>query len=553
MRLVVTTAGLSRALPKDDSRAATVCPPAKLRAWAIVAAALILNSVAPGHAGDNNSSGPIDLLQRYPTTLTVGDTAPEHARPWQFSTADMFQLSHFSLDAAQNLRIQAGPSDLGIGYCRDGAVWALVIPRGDGKLTSQAASNEEAVAHVWMRFHPGQIDFLFPPETVSAGGTTNLFSTMRGIARHKFRSVFNAATNAVIPNPNDMIVDVDTREGPRRFFIVDKGTRMAAYAGAFEAQKFRPPPVLTPELAEAAFDQLWEVFDNGYAMFVLRPQVDWAALRDQYRPQALASHSSDEFAVTCADMLRGLRDLHVSLKLAGSYVPVFDEAQEANSNPSAHKTILGSLNQAGRLQWAVTSDQIGFVDIFGWDDEGLPGHFDEALEQMRDTRGLILDVRWCIGGTEHLAQQIAGRFLKKEVAYAYHQFRNGPKHADFTEKFARKVQPRGPWRYDRPVILLMGQKCMSTTESFIGMMIADANLTTMGDHTCGSSGDPQLYDIPLDITVSVPRRLDFKPDGKPLDGHGFQPQIPFKPGPGAFGKARDDVLTAALARLRQGR
>jgi hypothetical protein len=549
----MTTRRLSRALPNDSSRAVAARRPGQSRAWAVFAAALILAAISLCRAQENGPSNAVNLLKRYPTTLTVGDTAPEHARPWQFSTADIFQLSQFSLDAAQNLHIQAGPSDLGIGHCRDGAVWALVIPRADGNLTSQAASNAEAVAHVWLRFHPGRINFLFPPQTVSASQATNLLPAMRAIANHKFRSVFNAATNAVIPNPNDLIVDADIREGLRRFFIVDLGSRMAAYAAAFEAQKFRPPPLLTPALAEAAFDQLWEVFDSGYAMFVLRPQVDWAKLRDQYRPQAMASRSSDEFAAVCADMLRALRDLHVSLKLAGTYVPVFDGAQEANSNPSAHKTILGSLNRSGRLQWAVTSDKIGFIDIYGWDEEGLAEQFDKALDQMRDTRGLIMDVRWCGGGTEHLAQQVAGRFLNKEIVYAYHQFRDGPEHADFTEKYARKVQPRGTWRYDRPVILLMGQKCMSTTESFIGMMIGDANLTTMGDHTCGSSGDPQLYDLPLEITVSVPRRLDFKPDGKPLDEHGFQPQVPFKPGPGAFGKNRDDLLTAALARLRQGR
>ena len=495
----------------------------------------------------------ISLLARYPTTMAVGDTSPEHARPWQFSPADIFHLSQFSLDAAKDLRIQTGRAALGIGHCRDGAVWALVIPEGAGKLTSSAAGNDEAIAHIWLRFHPRTLDLLFPPETVSTGTATNLFSTMRLIASHKFRSVYNAASNAVIPNPNYLILDIDTQEGPRRFFIVDRGAHAAAYTGAFEAQQFRPPPELTPELAEACFDQLWEVFDSGYAMFVLRPQVDWTKLREQFRPPALAAHSSDEFAGICADMLRPLRDLHVSLKLAGTYIPVFEEQQEANSNPSAHKVLLGSLNRTGRLQWAVTSDKIAFLDIYGWDDEGLADQFDKALEQMRDTRGLILDVRWCGGGTETLAQQIAGRFLTKETTYAYHQFRDGPKHDDFTEKYARKVQPRGPWRYERPVLLLMGQKCMSTTESFIGMMISATNVTTMGDHTCGSSGDPQPFTLPLEMVVNVPRRLDFKPDGKPLDGHGFQPQIPFKPGPGAFGKNRDDLLTAAVARIREGK
>jgi len=207
----------------------------------------------------------------------------------------------------------------------------------------------------------------------------------------------------------------------------------------------------------------------------------------------------------------------------------------------------------GRLQWAVTSDKIGFIAIYGWDDDAVPEQFQKALEQMRDTRGLILDVRWNGGGNEGLAQQVAGRFLKKETVYGYDQFRDGPAYTNLTKKFPRKVQPAGPWRYDRPVILLMGQKCMSSGESFIGMMTGAPNVTTMGERTCGSSGNPQVIELPLSLTVTVPRWIDYKPDGKPLDEHGFEPQIPFKPGPGAFGENRDDLLTAALERLRHGR
>ena len=126
-----------------------------------------------------------------------------------------------------------------------------------------------------------------------------------------------------------------------------------------------------------------------------------------------------------------------------------------------------------------------------------------------------------------------------------------PSHTNLTEKYERKVAPRGPWRYNRPVMLLIGQKCMSSNESFIGMMTGDPEVTTMGDHTCGSSGNPEIVNLPLEMTVSVPQWIDYLPDGTPLDERGFQPQIPFKPAPGAFEGDRDDLLTAALARLSE--
>jgi hypothetical protein len=287
-------------------------------------------------------------------------------------------------------------------------------------------------------------------------------------------------------------------------------------------------------------------------MFVLRPEVDWARLREQYRPKALGSQSTAEFAEVCAEMLRPLRDLHVWFTVAGDNVLVFDRPRAANANPSAHRAILGELNyEDRRVQWAVTDDKIGFIAIYGWNDPKIPALCQAALEKMRDTRGLIVDVRLNGGGSEDQALEFAGRFLKEEFVYAYSQSRNGPSHTNLTEKIARKVSPRGPWRYDRPVVLLIGQKCMSSNESFIGMMTGDPEVTTMGDHTCGSSGNPEIIHLPLEMTVSVPQWIDYLPDGTPLDEHGFQPQVPFTPSAGAFEGSRDDLLLAALERLRQ--
>ena len=139
---------------------------------------------------------------------------------------------------------------------------------------------------------------------------------------------------------------------------------------------------------------------------------------------------------------------------------------------------------------------------------------------LRDTRGLIIDVRLNGGGAEPLSQRVAGRFLEKPFVYAYHQFRNGPQHTNLTDKIARRLSPRGPWRYDRPVVLLIGQKCMSSNESFIAMMSGGTNVVIMGDHTCGSSGNPQMTPLALDLTVSVPKWVDYLPDGTPLDARG---------------------------------
>ena len=520
----------------------------------MVALTLILSPLPRANANESSPAagaaerGEVDLLQRYPTKLTAGDTRPDQARSWEFTDGDIFRLTQFRLEVGKDLRVEVGPADLGIGHCTDGAVWAVLIPRVSGTLTRQV-TNQEAIAHVWLRFHPKEITRLFPPETVSTDGATNLSAQMRVIANSKITSSWQAGGKAMIPEPKDLTVDVDTKDGPRRFFSVDTEAQTAQYWAAFEKRSVKPPQAVTTALAEEAFDQLWEAFDRKYAMFVLRPEVDWAKLREQYRPKALASKSTYEFADVCADMLKNLRDLHIWLTVAGANVPVYNRPRLANANPQADRAILGDLKREDHVTWAVTTNNIGFIAIVGWNDSKIPTECGEALEHMRDTRGLIVDVRLNGGGGEPLAEQFAGRFLEKEFVYAHSQFRNGLSHTNLTEKYERKVAPHGPWRYNRPVILLIGQKCMSSNESFIGMMTGDPEVTTMGDHTCGSSGNPEIVQLPFDMTVSVPQWIDYLPDGTPLDEHGFQPQIPFKPAPGAFEGDQDDLLTAALARL----
>lgn len=286
-------------------------------------------------------------------------------------------------------------------------------------------------------------------------------------------------------------------------------------------------------------------------MFTLRPEVDWNALRDQFRPKATEAKTAVEFAQTLADMLRPLRDLHVWVRVGTNEIPVFNRPRAYNANPAAWSVLLPPLQAAGGdIQWAVTPDNIGFVSIRRWANPGNPTEFDRLLEEMRNTRGLILDVRRNGGGAEPLAREVAGRFLERQFVYAFSQSRNGPSHGDLGPKQPRRAQPRGPWRYDRPVVLLIGERCLSSNESFVAMMTGATNVTTMGDHTGGSSGNPKMLSLPFEISVSVPRWIDYLPDGTPLDERGVQPQIRFAGGPGAFEGERDDLLVAALNRLR---
>jgi RNA polymerase sigma-70 factor (ECF subfamily) len=213
----------------------------------------------------------VDLLERYPTQWSVGDSRADHARGWVFGASDIFRVSGFEFKVGDNFTVKTDAADLGIGHCEDGAVWALLIPREQGTLTSSANNHGEAITHVWFRFHPGQINVLFPPDTVFADGAGDLAAPMRSIANGKITTSWQAGGKALLSGPNEMTVFVDTKDDSHRFFMVDTKAKTAEYVAEFNrrsgaAPDHRPaaprvsatsyPPVVVKTIPEAGSDDV---------------------------------------------------------------------------------------------------------------------------------------------------------------------------------------------------------------------------------------------------------------------------------------------------------
>src|SRR5262249_2699476 len=146
-----------------------------------------------------------------------------------------------------------------------------------------------------------------------------------------------------------------------------------------------------------------------------------------------------------------------------------------------------------------------------------------------------------------------GRIVDQERVYALDCFRkDGVKdRLALGPKLERRVAPRkDAWRWSAPVVVLIGQKTMSSAESFAEMLAVCPDVTSVGDRTCGSSGCPKRVDLPGGIAVNVPTWNDLTPEGTPIEDVGVQPEVPVKAAPDAF-DAKDPVMETALALLRK--
>jgi carboxyl-terminal processing protease len=176
----------------------------------------------------------------------------------------------------------------------------------------------------------------------------------------------------------------------------------------------------------------------------------------------------------------------------------------------------------------------------------LSPQFDAAMDSLRDTDAIVLDVRGNFGGVGGMSMGIAGHFLDSALTIGTMQQRGAslkfvanPRRVDTR---SRAVTP-----FAGPLALLVDELSISTTEIFAGGLQALGRARVFGAQTSGQA-------LP-----SVPERLpngdilyhaiaDFlSPTGKPLEGDGVRPDALTPLTRQALLAGKDPAREAALA------
>jgi hypothetical protein len=297
------------------------------------------------------------------------------------------------------------------------------------------------------------------------------------------------------------------------------------------------------------FDSLWRTFDREYSYFVHK-RVDWNALRSIYRPLAVAAADQTTFIATVREMLGHLHDLHVVIRdPSGRSIPTFDPQVFVNWDRAVWQQYIAQANWTqGQNDWGHgVLDGVPYITIGGWNANSIrSADFDAALERFRGAPALILDVRMNPGGNDALAFEVAGRFARASVVFAYVKFRSGPSHGDFGPTMPRTLNPRGPWQYAGNVLLLIGRRCASSNESFIAAMGQLPQVTIVGERSAGSTGNPGTFPLANGWSYTVSRWIEYTADNQPIEDVGISPDVVVAADPSDFAAGRDPVLDWAL-------
>jgi carboxyl-terminal processing protease len=301
----------------------------------------------------------------------------------------------------------------------------------------------------------------------------------------------------------------------------------------------------------AQFDALWMRFDALYPSFEYKG-VDWKAQRALYRGRVQRARSQAEFVALAREMLGPLRDLHIwFVDPRGQTVPTFTPTRVANFDAVRWQRALrdaGYVQRGGDFGEANVGGY-GYLFIGGWNGSVDVSALDLTLLRLRESPGLIIDLRTNGGGSDATALAFASRFTTRSFAASYVQVRNGPRHNDLEVPTARTVSPRGPWQYLRPVVIIAGRAGFSATESFVAAMRTLPNVTIIGDTTGGASGSPATFPLGNGWSYTIPQWIEFGPDHQPIEWRGVPPHVVLAWAPSLYDRDRDPLIDAAVGLL----
>jgi carboxyl-terminal processing protease len=210
----------------------------------------------------------------------------------------------------------------------------------------------------------------------------------------------------------------------------------------------------------------------------------------------------------------------------------------------AHQTV-DAYSYASKVDWKMLPGNLGYLRVTDLIDESIVPQFDAALDRVRQSSGLILDLREIPrGGSTDVAEPILGRFLTKPMGYQ----QVVPLQAAV---YVKTVAPRGKWTYAKPLVVLVNHWSGSMAEGMTIGLDAMGRATVVGTHMARLNGG--VFDLKLPnsgITVHyVGERLNHV-NGSPREQ--FVPPVLVNLA-GKDDPPRDAILEAGISVLQRAR
>lgn len=206
-------------------------------------------------------------------------------------------------------------------------------------------------------------------------------------------------------------------------------------------------------------------------------------------------------------MITPLDDIHVFLQPTSDQLPRYESSYFFRINKKQEDFSLNLVRQKyfpaiktvdDHLQYGISNDNIGYIH-FGEFDKPL-GFYEKQMpvimHYLRNTIGIIVDIRNHAGGDDQVSRYVAGWFASSRKLFMTTRKRTGTNRNEFGPLVEWYVDKQGDFQFTKPVKLLTTRWTASAGETFTWAMNTQTTVQQMGDTTAGGFTDVISRELP---------------------------------------------------------
>lgn len=209
------------------------------------------------------------------------------------------------------------------------------------------------------------------------------------------------------------------------------------------------------------------------------------------------------------------------------------------------------------LTHRVLPSGLGYLRLTAWQ-QSQERAMIAAIAALKDTPGLVIDLRGNPGGSALMVRNVAAQFFPRDakVAYGRALTRTGRPVTlafDWIEVVKLRQELEGEGTYAGPVAVLVDAASGSGSELFAGILQTQKRAVIVGRTTCGCLLAFLGYaQVPGGGRLAYSEVGFVFPDGRRIEGVGVVPDVPVPLSLADLLAGRDRALEAAQARLLRG-